>query len=49
MLPSFGLIKSIFILNNEPFIVYNLFNTTYYDDHYGVFNVKLTSELNYLK
>lgn len=49
MLPLFGLIKCIFILNNEPCIVYNLFNTNNYDDHYGAFNVILTSELNYLK
>lgn len=43
------MIKYIFILNNEPFIVYNLLNTTHNDNHYRVFKIKLTSELNYLK
>lgn len=49
MLPVFGLIKCIFIKENESFIIYNLFNTIHYDEHFGAFNVILTSELNCVK
>lgn len=49
MLPLFGLIKCIFIIDNEPFIIYNMFKTIHYDEHFGAFNVMLTSELQCIK
>jgi len=49
MLPLFGLIKCIFIIDNEPFIICNMFKTIHYDEHFGAFNVMLTSELQCIK
>jgi len=40
MLPSFGLIKHIFITDvNLPFAICKLFQTNYFDEHYQAFNV----------
>jgi len=40
MLPLFGLIKHIFITdNNLPFAICKLFQTNYFDEHYQAFNV----------
>ncbi|KAF0749044.1 C2H2-type domain-containing protein [Aphis craccivora] len=36
-------------LENESFIFYNLFNTIHYDEHFGAFNVILTSKLKFVK
>lgn len=40
LLPSFGLIKHIFITDvNLPFAICQLFKTNYFDEHYQAFNV----------
>lgn len=40
LLPTFGLIKSIFITdNNKPYAIVKLFITNYFDEHYQAFNV----------
>jgi hypothetical protein len=49
MLPLFGFIKSIFIVKNEPFIIYVLYKTIFYDEHFGAFKVILTNKLNFIK
>jgi hypothetical protein len=35
ILPLFRFIKSIFIVKNEPFIIYVLYKTIFYDEHFG--------------
>lgn len=47
ILPIFGLIKSVFILNNDntPFLVCNVFDDNYFDKHFHAYNVKLTEKL----
>lgn len=46
MLPSFGLIKSVFVNEtNKPFAICSQFNTLYFDEHYQSFNVTLTNSL----
>lgn len=44
LLTLFGLIKCIFIIKNEPFITYNLFDTINYVKHFGAFYVKFSSK-----
>lgn len=45
MLPLFGFVKCIFIVKNEPFIIYVLYNTIYYDEHFQAFKVILTNNV----
>lgn len=46
MLPTFGIIESLFINNlNKPFAICKQFNTLYFDDHFQAFNVTLTTNL----
>jgi hypothetical protein len=49
MLLLFGFIKSISIVKNEPFIIYVLYKTIFYDEHFGAFKVILTNKLNFIK
>lgn len=41
-LPVYRLIKSIFVMeNNESFLISNIYENNYFDEHFQVYNVKL--------
>jgi len=46
MMPSFGLIKDIFITDeNHSFVICEMYETIYFDDHFQAFNVVKTNNL----
>lgn len=49
LLPTFGLIKSIFIIeNNKPYAIVKLFITNYFDEHYQAFNISFNHVTDFL-
>lgn len=46
LMPSFGLIKAIFVNEeNHPFVICEMFETLYFDDHFQAFSVNKTVNL----
>lgn len=48
ILPMYGLILSLFIahnIDNKPFVICNIFNCNYFNEHFQAYNVTLTNKL----
>lgn len=49
MMPSFGLIKAIFMTGEKrPFTICEMYQTMYFDEHFQVFTVIKTNNLVYI-